>query len=100
MKKVDGMIPPTFVLADDGKKGERGPVPSFSMASGGTSGLTMPYLSCHARFAITLMTTGIAMAATSSAALAMATRRPRADAARGAYARAQAASASADTIAR
>jgi hypothetical protein len=41
MKKFAGMIPPTFVFADDGKNGELGPPPSPSIDSGGSVGLTM-----------------------------------------------------------
>src|SRR5919106_5035180 len=41
MKKLDGIMPPTFVLADDGKNGERGPPPSSCMEAGTTSGLVM-----------------------------------------------------------
>src|SRR6187397_2255673 len=41
MKKFDGMMPPTFVFADEGKNGDPGPPPSFSMDSGTSSGLRM-----------------------------------------------------------
>jgi hypothetical protein len=34
MKKLEGMMPPTFVLADEGKKGDFGPPPSPSMEIG------------------------------------------------------------------
>src|SRR5512140_276618 len=41
MKKFDGMIPPTFVFADEGKNGDAGPPPSPSIVTGALSGLTM-----------------------------------------------------------
>jgi hypothetical protein len=41
MKKVDGMVRPTLVFADEGKKGLFGPAPSPSMLIGGVIGLTM-----------------------------------------------------------
>ena len=41
MKKFDGMMPPTFVLADEGKNGDFGPPPSSSMTVGTTNWLTM-----------------------------------------------------------
>src|SRR5260221_2543998 len=43
MKNVAGMIPPTFVSDEEGKKGLFGPAPSPSMRSGGSVGLTMRY---------------------------------------------------------
>src|SRR5215813_11226098 len=41
MKNVEGIIPPTLVSADEGKKGLPGPPPSACMLSGGISGLTI-----------------------------------------------------------
>src|SRR5512144_64600 len=41
MKKFDGMIPPTFVFADEGKNGLRAPAPSSSMREGTSSGFTI-----------------------------------------------------------
>mgnify|MGYP000632656551 CR=1 FL=1 len=41
MKKFDGMMPPTFVFADEGKNGDDGPPPSCAIDIGGTVGLTM-----------------------------------------------------------
>ena len=41
MKKLAGMMPPTLVSAEDGKKGLLGPAPSPSMLTGGSTGLTM-----------------------------------------------------------
>ena len=41
MKKFDGMMPPTFVFADDGKNGDSGPPPSPCIVSGGLVGLTI-----------------------------------------------------------
>ena len=38
MKKFAGMVPPTFVFAEDGKKGLCGPPPSAFMLVGGTEG--------------------------------------------------------------
>jgi hypothetical protein len=38
MKKLAGMIPRTFVSADDGKKGLLGPLPSSSMLVGTIEG--------------------------------------------------------------
>jgi hypothetical protein len=44
MKKFDGMIPFTFVLADEGKNGDCGPAPSSCMDAGTTSGLRIRLL--------------------------------------------------------
>src|SRR5437016_915274 len=41
MKKFDGMMPPTFVFADEGKNGERGPPPSSAIDTGAVAGLAM-----------------------------------------------------------
>src|SRR5947209_8810552 len=41
MKKFDGMVRLTFVLADDGQNGDLGPAPSSSMEAGTYSGLRM-----------------------------------------------------------
>src|SRR6516165_4450539 len=41
MKKFDGMIPPTFVFADEGKNGDFGPPPSLFMLTGALAGLTI-----------------------------------------------------------
>ena len=43
MKKFAGIVPPTFVRADEGKNGVPGPPPSACMLSGGFSGLTIAY---------------------------------------------------------
>ena len=43
MKKLAGMIPLTFVFADEGKNGLEGPAPSPSMLTGGHLGFTMRY---------------------------------------------------------
>jgi hypothetical protein len=34
MKKSDGIVPPTFVFADDGQNGDFGPCPSACMLIG------------------------------------------------------------------
>ena len=39
MKKFDGMTPPTFVFADEGKKGDEGPPPSSRIDVGTIIGL-------------------------------------------------------------
>src|SRR5437762_11536320 len=39
MKKFAGMIPPTFVFADDGKNGDWGPPPSPAIDAGAVVGL-------------------------------------------------------------
>ncbi len=41
MKKFAGMMPPTFVFADEGKKGLCGPPPSSCIVTGGFAGLMM-----------------------------------------------------------
>jgi hypothetical protein len=41
MKKFDGIVPPTFVPAEEGKNGDLGPPPSPSMVSGGRAGFAM-----------------------------------------------------------
>src|SRR6185369_8409952 len=41
MKKLDGMMPPTLVFADDGKNGDFGPPPSSCIEAGTISGLWM-----------------------------------------------------------
>src|ERR1700694_1637391 len=41
MKKLDGMMLPVSVCADEGAKGDRAPAPSSSIDSGGDTGLTM-----------------------------------------------------------
>src|ERR1035441_4472014 len=41
MKKFEGMMPPTLVLADAGKNGDFGPPPSMSGLNGGTIGFTI-----------------------------------------------------------
>src|SRR5262245_15041660 len=41
MKKLAGMMPPTLVFADDGKKGELGPPPSPAIDTGAVAGLAM-----------------------------------------------------------
>jgi hypothetical protein len=41
MKKFEGMVWPTFVSAEEGKKGLCGPAPSPSMLTGGSAGFTI-----------------------------------------------------------
>src|ERR1051326_2442542 len=41
MKKLDGMMPPTLVLADEGKNGDFGPPPSPFIVTGALSGFTI-----------------------------------------------------------
>ena len=41
MKKLEGMMPPVLVLADDGQNGDWGPPPSSSMEVGVTTGFRM-----------------------------------------------------------
>src|SRR5436305_12882234 len=41
MKKFDGMMPPTFVFAADGKKGDDGPPPSPAIDSGAVDGFAI-----------------------------------------------------------
>jgi hypothetical protein len=41
MKKFAGIVPPTFVSAEEGKKGLRGPAPSPSMLKGGREGFAI-----------------------------------------------------------
>ena len=43
MKKFAGMMPPTFVFAEDGKNGLCGPPPSAFMVAGGTEGFSIRY---------------------------------------------------------
>jgi hypothetical protein len=38
MKKFEGIMPPTLVLADDGKNGDCGPPPSWFMDAGTIKG--------------------------------------------------------------
>src|SRR5690349_12405429 len=47
MKKFDGMVPPTFVFAEEGKNGLRGPAPSSVIAIGAAVGLTIWYAARH-----------------------------------------------------
>src|SRR5215467_5155184 len=54
MKKLDGMMPPTLVFADEGKNGDLGPPPSSSIDTGVLRGLTIRsvgfgWLVTHAR---------------------------------------------------
>src|SRR5205823_4134819 len=41
MKKFDGMMPPTFVFAAEGKNGDPGPPPSSAIDVGAVAGLAM-----------------------------------------------------------
>src|SRR5438445_256099 len=41
MKKLEGMMPPTVVLAEEGKNGDCGPPPSSVIARGALSGFRM-----------------------------------------------------------
>src|SRR5438270_5235205 len=41
MKKLEGMMPPTVVFADEGKNGDFGPPPSSSVDAGTTRGFWM-----------------------------------------------------------
>ena len=75
MKNFDGIVPPTFVRADEGKKGLDGPPPSSFMVSGVVSGLTMVWLARHRACAIGLTMAGTATASTSNDAPAVARRR-------------------------
>src|SRR6185295_6342490 len=43
MKKLEGMMPPTLVFADDGKNGDFGPPPSSAIAVGTMSGFLMRF---------------------------------------------------------
>src|SRR5262245_3477883 len=63
MKKLDGMMPPTFVFADEGKNGDAGPPPSSRIDIGTTLGLRMR----SARFGASRCTTRIAGGAATSA---------------------------------
>jgi len=58
MKKFDGMMPPTFVFADEGKNGDCGPPPSPAIVSGAVSGLTMRSAGCGCAFTHTLTASG------------------------------------------
>ena len=49
MKNADGMMPLTFVLADDGKNGPLGPAPSPSMVAGVVVGFTKIHSAAHLR---------------------------------------------------
>ncbi len=75
MKKLAGIVPPTFVRADEGKNGERGPAPSACMFSGGVEGLTIVYCAAHCRLIVALTRTGRITAAQSSRTPEVARRR-------------------------
>src|SRR5215831_19730905 len=55
MKKFAGMMPPTFVCAEDGKNGECGPPPSADIESGAVDGFTMraPGDGCALEYSVT-----------------------------------------------
>src|ERR1700710_3323732 len=68
MKKFDGMMPPTLVFADDGKKGDFGPPPSPSMEVGTISGLTMRSLGFGFALRQSAMAPGSATSSTAATA--------------------------------
>src|SRR6266566_9121544 len=75
MKKFDGIVPPTFVRADEGKNGLEGPSPSPSIVGGGSSGLTMRERVSHWRFAVALTTIGMTITRHANAMPAFASAR-------------------------
>ena len=58
MKKLDGIVPPTFVLADEGKNGLAGPPPSPSIVRGGSIGFTIRCAARHRSAPVDRATTG------------------------------------------
>src|SRR6266568_520336 len=67
MKKFDGMMPPTFVFAEDGKNGDFGPPPSPSIVTGAVSGLTIRSAGDRCVFAYPIAATGRTSAKTAAA---------------------------------
>ena len=76
MKKFEGMTPPVFVFADEGKNGDEGPPPSCAMLIGGTSGLTMRSFGLGCDFAHRAADTGSTTRNTVAACIAA--EKPRA----------------------
>ena len=76
------MVRPTFVSAEDGKKGLSGPAPSPSMVSGGSVGFTMRKRSGYWRFSRARTTAAARTATTATPTTAAAARRSREEARR------------------
>src|SRR3954466_8179050 len=70
MKKFDGMIPPTLVAAEEGKKGDFGPPPSSVMEVGTIRGLRMWSSGFGLALRYSLVATGKRTSSTTAAAKA------------------------------
>src|SRR6266487_238952 len=69
MKKFAGMMPPTFVFAEEGKNGLCGPLPSESIVAGGTRGFWMRWRAWRLRSTAGLAAHGTRIAASTAAAV-------------------------------